>query len=72
MCFLCSDEFAVVNDAARRRHILDLLAIIEHADALPNSAALRLSREIMTLLGSCTDRLRCDPIEPDAVAGETR
>ena len=37
------------KDLARRRHLLQLLALVEHPDALPADAALRLGREILAL-----------------------
>ncbi len=49
---------------------LELLALIEHPDALPHSAALRLSREIMAIIDLRADRLRCDPVTPDHATGE--
>lgn len=65
MCLLCAGRSG--NDAAfpRRGHLLDLLALIEHPDALPAEAALRLGREIMALLAREPEPLQCDAVPPE-------
>jgi hypothetical protein len=55
---------------ARRLHVLHLLALVEHPDALPPDAALRLSREIMSLIGPGSRR--CDPVTLEGATGERR
>jgi hypothetical protein len=48
MCLLC----AAGSDGqrlARRAYVLQLLALVEHPDALPAEAALRLVGEILAL-----------------------
>ena len=45
MCLLCADGLAD-RTRARRARVLQLLALVEHPDALPAEAALRLAREI--------------------------
>jgi hypothetical protein len=63
MCLLCA---AGVDGQklARRAHVLQLLALVEHPDALPAEAALRLAREVLALTqGERTGR-RCEPVAP--------
>lgn len=57
MCLYCGTGPA---DLARRAHVLRLLSLIEHPDALAPDAALRLSREVMGLLDAAPAVLRCD------------
>jgi hypothetical protein len=70
MCLLCANGIEPPGDAARRLYVLELLALIEHPDALPHSAALRLSREIMAIMDLRAGRLRCDRVTPDDATGE--
>ncbi len=70
MCLLCATNTEAAGDMARRLHVLRLLALVEHPDALPPNAALRLSREIMALVGPAPGLRRCDPVAPDGVTGE--
>ena len=70
MCLLCATDTDSAGEMARRLHVLRLLALVEHPDALPPDAALRLSREIMTLTGLAPGRRRCDPVAPEGVTGE--
>jgi hypothetical protein len=63
MCLLC----AAGSDGqrlARRAHVLRLLALIEHPDALPADAALRLTREVLALTEAEWTEFRCDPVAP--------
>jgi hypothetical protein len=46
--------------------VLQLLALIEHPDALPADAVLRLGREIMMLISPKAALLRCDPVATPA------
>ena len=63
MCLLCAAE-PDDRKLARRAHLLRLLALVEHPDALPANAALRLAREVLALIqAEPTDR-RCDPVLP--------
>jgi hypothetical protein len=62
MCWLCAGVTESDGTMARRAHVLDLLALVEHPDALPLDAALRLGREIMTLLAQDTMPLQCDAV----------
>ena len=70
MCLLCAGGIGLPDDAARRRHVLDLLALVEHPDALPPGAALRLSREIMAIIDQRAGGLRCDTATPHVATGE--
>lgn len=63
MCLLCADGIGD-RAVARRAHVLQLLALVEHPDALPADAALRLGREIMMLIRPEPGLLRCDPVAP--------
>ena len=69
MCLRCANSLGPLGDVARL-HVLDLLALIEDPDALPHEAALRISREIMTILGPPHRPLRCDDLAADAATGE--
>ena len=64
MCVLCEFGSGSNKDLARRRHLLQLLALVEHPDALPADAALRLGQEILMLLRPETGSRRCDPVGP--------
>ncbi|MGH1569471.1 hypothetical protein ACRAWG_00885 [Methylobacterium sp. P31] len=60
-------------DEARRAHVLQLLALIEHPDALPADAALRLAREILALTQAERAGFRCDAVPPGTtLADRTR
>jgi hypothetical protein len=63
MCLLCA-EGGSDRTLAQRAHVLQLLALIEHPDALPANAVLRLGREIMTLIGPELGLRRCDRVMP--------
>ena len=63
MCVLCAQQKD--NGAlARREHVLQLLSLVEHPDALPPGAALRLGREIMALIGAEPGLRRCEAVGP--------
>jgi hypothetical protein len=68
MCLLCAAKTEFAGEMARRLHVLRLLALVEQPDALPPDTALRLSREIMSLIGP--GLRRCDPVTPDQATGE--
>jgi len=63
MCLLCA-EGGSDRALAQRAHVLQLLALIEHPDALPADAVLRLGQEIMTLIGLESGLRRCDAVMP--------
>jgi hypothetical protein len=69
MCVLCQSGSGS-EDLAPRVHVLQLLALVEHPDALPADAALRLGREIMTLIRSDSGLRRCDAVAPGGPAVE--
>jgi hypothetical protein len=64
MCLLCQSGLGTDGDLARRARVLQLLALVEHKDALPTDAALRLGREIVALIGPGSGSRRCDPAAP--------
>lgn len=63
MCLLCSAATAD-RDRARRSHVLGLLALVEHPDALPADAALHLAHEILRLTRTDGAVRRCDEVTP--------
>jgi hypothetical protein len=60
MCFLCASSGDRV--LARRNHLLQLLALVEHPDALPADAALRLAEEILMLAQEDGPAFECEPV----------
>ena len=64
MCMLCESGSGTDGALARRARVLQLLALVEHPDALPADAALRLGREIMMLTRPESGLRRCDPVAP--------
>jgi hypothetical protein len=66
MCLFCDRDQGPGDDAAQRVHVLRLLALVEHPDALPKDAALRLGQEIMALMKPGSGVRRCEPVSaPD-------
>lgn len=63
MCLLCTADVEG-RRLARRAHVLQLLALVEHLDALPADAALRLAGEILALTQAERAGRRCDPVVP--------
>lgn len=63
MCLLCAAGLDG-RRLARRAHVLQLLALVEHPDALPAEAALRLAREVLALTQAERSGRRCDPVAP--------
>ena len=63
MCLLCVAG-SEGRKLTRRGHVLQLLALVEHPDALPANAALRLAQEILVLAQADPGELRCDPVDP--------
>lgn len=68
MCVLCESVSGSDESLARRARVLQLLALIEHPDALPADAALRLGQEIIMLVRPEPGSLRCDPVVPPGPA----
>jgi hypothetical protein len=64
MCLLCAGDAERNGAFMRRAHVLGLLALIEHPDALPAEAAVRLGREIMGLIAREPTPLQCDAVAP--------
>ena len=69
MCLLCAAGLDG-QMLAQRDHVLQLLALVEHPDALPAEAALRLAREILALIQAERTGRRCDAIAVPASALE--
>jgi hypothetical protein len=65
MCMLCRGA----EDEGRvpRAHVLRLLSLLEHPDALSPEQALRLGRQLMSTLGADA-QLRCKAVDAPAVA----
>lgn len=57
MCRYCAAD--VPQDHTR---ILQLLALLEHPDALPAEAALRIAGELLSWTGETPPRFRCEAI----------
>jgi hypothetical protein len=71
MCLLCAPSGN--RGLARRDQILQLLALVEHPDALPADAALRLAQEILALTQTVTQAgsppaFQCEPVLPPQAA----
>jgi hypothetical protein len=64
MCGLCASGLGNGGELTRRARMLQLLALVEHPDALPADAALRLCREIMMLASPRQGSRQCDAVAP--------
>jgi hypothetical protein len=62
MCLFCPSDQGSGADVIQRVHVLRLLALVEHPDALPKDVALRLGHEIMALMKPRSVVLRCEPV----------
>lgn len=60
MCPHCAD--GLDHGLARRLRVLQLLALIEHPNALPASAALRIGQELLTWIAQDRSGRRCDQV----------
>ncbi|MCB5945845.1 hypothetical protein [Acidocella sp. KAb 2-4] len=68
MCRNCADgAFQLPQEHAR---VLQLLALLEHPDALPRDDALRIASGLLAWTGAAAPRFRCEAmaIPADAVA----
>jgi hypothetical protein len=63
MCLLCVAGLEG-RRLTHRARVLRLLALVEHPDALPADAALRLAREVLALTQAEPTERRCDPVAP--------
>lgn len=63
MCWLCDDKVGDRTEI-QRAHVLQLLALLEHPDALPADAALHLSQKIMMLLRPEPGLRWCEAVTP--------
>lgn len=64
MCLRCVFGPDSHGALAHRAHVLALLALVEHPEAIPAGAALRLGREILTLVGAEPADWRCETVAP--------
>ena len=58
MCPHCADSLD--HGLACRLRVLQLLALTEHPNALPASAALRIGQELLTWIAQDASEFRCD------------
>ena len=63
MCLWCTTESDGRN-LVRRAHVLRLLTLVEHPDALPTEAALRLAQEVLALAEAEKTKRQCDLVAP--------
>ena len=63
LCPHCAD--GADHEQARRIRVLQLLALIEHPDALPADAALRIGRELLAWIAQDEPSQRCDHVIAD-------
>ena len=57
VCPHCAD--GIDHELARRIRVLQLLALMEHPDALPADAALRIGRELLAWIAEDEPGHRC-------------
>ncbi len=60
MCQYCAAGSS--QSGTDHTRILQLLAMIEHPDALPSEAALRIASELLAWAGKSKSGLRCDGV----------
>ena len=71
MCLLCAPSGDRV--LARRAHVLQLLALVEHPNALPADTALRLAQEVLVLAHADGATFQCEAVlPPRATAADTK
>jgi hypothetical protein len=66
MCLLCAPSGDRV--LARRNCVLQLLALVEHPNALPADVALRLAQEILVLARADGASFQCEAVLPPQAA----
>ncbi len=59
------------RERARRAHVLQLLALVEHPTALPRSSALRIAQELLAWTEQDAADCRRAPLVRAAMAAET-
>ena len=64
MSVLCEHGEAEDELMARRQHVLQVFALLEHPDALPAEVALRLRYEVRALTRLPSPQLRSDAALP--------
>ena len=64
MCVLCESDAEEDALVARRQHVLQVFALLEHPDSLPTAGALRLRREIRALTRLHPSRVSCEATPP--------
>jgi hypothetical protein len=69
LCLLCTANVER-RFLAGRAHVLQLLALVEHPDALPAEATLRLAGEILELIREDRTERRCEPVIPPCQAAD--
>jgi hypothetical protein len=69
-CPHCADGWD--SDLARRKRVLQLLALIEHPTALPRDAALRIAQELLAWSAQADSNCQDEPVVEPVVAAETR
>jgi hypothetical protein len=70
MCMLC--RCAEDQESVPREHVLRLLSLLEHPDALHPEQALRLGRQLIATVRA-EARLQCEAVDGPAVTvGQTR
>jgi hypothetical protein len=62
MCMLCASKPEGNPVSAGQSRVLQLLALLEHPDALPADLALRLAWQLLRLTHTERPALRCDAV----------
>ncbi len=69
MCQYCAPGASRSN--ADRARVLHLLAMIEHPEALPAEAALRIASDLLAWTGRPASTLRCEAVAPHRIPMDT-
>jgi hypothetical protein len=70
MCLYCALKPEGNTITAGQGRVLQLLALLEHPDALPADLALRLARQLLTLTQPERSALQCDAVIASATGLE--